>query len=108
MPGAALTGLMVHGNRLYGTATIWYDATITQRVSHFSRSLQLNQPSFSGWSSVWQAEHVGLVSGFMASVPSEWQAKLGGPALTGQCCVSIVTRTSNGPAAFAFDPAKVG
>jgi hypothetical protein len=108
MPGAALTGLMVYGNRLYGTSTIWYDANITQRVSHFSRSLQLNQPSFSGWSAVWRAEHAGLVSGFMAPVPSEWQLKLGGPALTGQCCVSIVSRTSNGPAAFAFDPAKVG
>ena len=108
MPGSALTGLMVHGNRLYGTSTIWYDAMNTQRVSHFSRSLQLNQPSFSGWSSVWEAQHSGLVSGFMATVPSEWRAKLGGPALTGQCCVSIVTRTSNGPAAFAFDPTQVG
>ena len=108
MQGAGLTGLMVYENRLYGTATIWYDANNTQRVSHFSRSLQLNQPSFSGWSSVWQADRSGFVSGFMASVPSEWQSQLGGLALTGQCCVSIVGRTSNGPAAFAFDPAAVG
>ena len=108
MQGAGLTGLMVYGNRLYGTANIWYDANNTQRVSHFSRSLRLNQPSFSGWSPVWQADRSGYVSGFMATVPSEWQTKLGGPALTGQCCVSIVSRTSNGPAAFAFDPAGVG
>ena len=106
--GAGLSGLMVYGNRLYGTATIWYDAQNTQRVSHFSRSLQLNQPSFSGWSPVWRADRSGYVSGWMAPVPSEWQRKLGGPALTGQCCVSIVSRTSNGPAAFAFDPAGVG
>jgi hypothetical protein len=105
---AWLTGLMVYGNRLVGTATVMYDATNTARVSHFSRSLQLNQPSFSGWSAVWRADRSGYVSGFMASVPSEWQAKLGGPALTGQCCVSIVSRTSNGPAAFAFDLAKIG
>ena len=108
MQGAGLTGLMVYENRLYGTATIWYDANNTQRVSHFSRSLQLNQPSFSGWSSVWQADRSGYVSGFMATVPSEWQSRLGGLALTGQCCVSIAWRTSNGPAAFAFDPAAVG
>jgi len=91
-----------------GTATIWYDANNTVRVSHFARSLQLNVQSFSGWSSVWQRDRAGYVSGFMALIPPEWQAKLGGPALTGQCCVSIVSRTSNGPAAFAFDPARIG
>src|SRR4030095_971965 len=41
-----LTGLLVHGNRLYGSAAIYYDAGNEQRVSHFSRSLQLTQPSF--------------------------------------------------------------
>src|SRR5688572_11425212 len=108
MPGAALTGLMVHGNRLYGTATIFYDANNTQRLSHFSRSLQLNQPSFSGWSSVWRADRSGFVSGWMAAVPTEWQASLGGPAVTGQCCVPIAWRTSTGPAAFAFNPSQIG
>jgi len=108
VPGRALTGLMVYGDRLYGSVTIWYDANNTARVSHFSRSLQLNALSFSGWSSVWQPDRAGYVSGFMALIPPEWQAKLGGPALTGQCCVSIVSRTSNGPAAFAFDPARIG
>ena len=48
--GVTHSGLMVYGNRLYGTATIFYDANNTQTVSHYSRSLQLNQPSFSGWS----------------------------------------------------------
>jgi hypothetical protein len=33
---------------------------------------------------------------------------LGGTALTGLSCVPIVTRTSFGPAAFAFDPFQVG
>lgn len=109
MPGSGPTGLMIYGNRIYGTATIWYDANITQRISHFSHSLRPSETgTFSGWSAVWQPENAAYVSGFMATVPSEWQAKLGGPALTGQCCVSIVSRTSNGPAAFSFDPAKVG
>ena len=106
--GVNITGLLVSGNRLYGAASIYYDANNTQRVSHFSRSLQLNQPSFSGWSRVWEEGKSGFVSGMMALVPSEWQAKLGGPAVTGQCCIPIVSRTSNGPAAFAFDPAKIG
>ena len=33
---------------------------------------------------------------------------LGGPALTGNCCIPIISRTSFGPAAFAFDPGKLG
>lgn len=106
--GAAIDGLMVYGNRLYGTASIYYDANNTQRVSHYSRSLQLNQPSFSGWSQVWDSGKSGFVSGLMSLVPAEWQAKLGGPAVTGQCCIPIAWRTSWGPAALAFNPAQVG
>ena len=43
----------------------------------------------------------------MATVPIEWRTLLGGAALTGQCCVPIVTLTSYGPSAFAFTPAAV-
>lgn len=106
--GVAIDGLMVYGNRLYGTASIYYDANNTQRQSHYSRSLQLNQPSFSGWSQVWETGKAGFVSGFMALVPDAWQAQLGGPTVTGQCCIPIVSRTSWGPAAFAFNPASIG
>ena len=106
--GVALDSLMVYGNRLYGTASIYYDANGVQRVSHYSHSLQLNEPSFSGWSSVWAADKTGFVSGAMAVVPSEWRATLGGPAATGQCCIPIVMRTSWGPSAFAFDPTQIG
>jgi len=103
-----LEGLMVYNNRLYGTAAIYYDANNTQRVSHYSRSLQLNQPSFQGWSQVWETEKSGFVSGMMSVVPAEWRPVLGGPAITGQCCLAITWRTSSGPAAFAFDPQLVG
>ena len=48
------------------------------------------------------------MSGYMATVPVEWQSSLGAPALTGQCCLPIVSRTSYGPAVFAFDPAELG
>ena len=106
--GIALDSLMVYGNRLYGSAVIYYDATNSQRVSHFSRSLQLGDASFQGWSAVWQADRTGFVSGAMSAVPPEWQPLLGGPAVTGQCCVPIVGRTSWGPAAFSFNPSQVG
>lgn len=106
--GVGLHGAVVYGNRIYGSVSIYYDANNSQRLSHFSRSLQLQVPSFLGWSRVWEADRTGFVAGFMALIPQEWQALLGGNALTGQCCIPIVSRTSWGPAAFAFDLSKVG
>jgi hypothetical protein len=106
--GAALAGLVVHGDRLYGTGSIYYDASNSQVLSHFSHSTDLAQPSFVGMSQVWETGKTGYVAGYLANVPSEWQSALGGPALTGQCCIPIVTRTSFGPAAFAWDPATIG
>jgi hypothetical protein len=103
-----LRGLLVYADRLYGSVTIYYDASNKQRQSHFSRSLNLTVPSFSGWSRVWENERTGLISGWMSAVPAEWQSRLGAPAITGQCCIPIVSRTSYGPAAFAFNPALVG
>jgi hypothetical protein len=107
-PDVQISSVMVYGNRLYGTAAKYYDANNDQAVSHYSRSVQLNQPSFAGWSQVWEPERSGFVSGFMALVPSEWRDALGGPAITGQCCTAIAWRTSWGPSAFAFDPVLVG
>ena len=43
----------------------------------------------------------------MADVPGDWRAALGGPALTGQAIIPIISRTSYGPAAFAFDPGNL-
>ena len=41
-----LDGMLVYGDRLYGAASIYYDANNTQRVSHFSRSTNLSASSF--------------------------------------------------------------
>ncbi|MGE0864750.1 MAG: hypothetical protein AB7P34_12700, partial [Vicinamibacterales bacterium] len=103
--GAALAGLLVHGGRLYGTGVIYYDANHTQSVSHFSRPLTLAERGATAMRRVGARGRAGLVAGYLASVPPEWQTALGGPALTGQCCIPIVGRTSWGPAAFAWDPA---
>jgi hypothetical protein len=105
---AVIAGLLVDGNRLYGTGSIYYDAMNSQVVSHFSHSTNLSEPSFSGMSQVWQTGKAGFVGGYMTNVPAEWQPLLGGPALTGQCCIPIVTRTSFGPGAFSFNPVGVG
>jgi hypothetical protein len=104
---AVLAGLLVRGNRLYGTGSIYYDALDDQVVSHFARSTDLSTQSFSGWSQVWESGRAGYVGGYMANIPAEWQSRLGGPALTGQCCIPIASRTSYGPGAFGFDPAGI-
>jgi hypothetical protein len=44
----------------------------------------------------------------MTPIPSAWQSAFGGPALTGNCCQSIISASSAGPAATVFDPATVG
>jgi hypothetical protein len=106
--GAVMGGLLVQGNRLYTSGYIYYDGDNAQRVSHFSHSTNLSEPSFSGMSQVWDTGKAGYVGGYMANIPAEWQSLLGGPALTGQCCIPIVMRTSFGPAAFGFNPAGIG
>lgn len=50
----------------------------------------------------------GLVGGYMAVIPEEWRALLGGPALTGLCCVSIISRSSYGPTVSVFNPDELG
>lgn len=105
--GAALAGLLVVQRTLYGSGLIYYDANNTQAVSHFSRPITLSEMGASPMRRVGARGRSGMVAGYMALVPPEWQSKLGGPALTGQCCVPIVSRTSWGPAAFAWDPADL-
>jgi hypothetical protein len=79
-------------------------------ASHFSRSTDLNSAAAAGPFNIsagigpWA---VSFVSGYMGGIPAAWQAALGGPALTGDCCLGVVSRTSYGPAAFAFDPANL-
>ncbi|MEO8680888.1 MAG: hypothetical protein ABI665_17685 [Vicinamibacterales bacterium] len=106
--GASIDGVMVLGDHLYGSASIYYDANNTQRVSHYARSTDLSRLSFQGMTQVWNDQKAGFVSGYLATVPAEWQAKLGGPAVTGQCCLPITWRTSWGPAIFAWNPANIG
>jgi hypothetical protein len=101
-------GLMVYSGQLYGTAYAYYDADASQVRSHFISSLNLaTQGDARGMYQV-GTMGAGFVSGYMTAIPAEWQASLGGPALTGQCCLSIISRTSSGPGVFAFNPSDLG
>jgi hypothetical protein len=102
---AAPAGLLVLGPQLLVTASVYYDAMNTQRVSHFTRSRDLFDSSkTSELVSVWDADKTGFTAGYLAHIPVAWQARLHGTVLTGQCCIPIVSRTSWGPAAFAYTP----
>ncbi len=47
----------------------------------------------------------GHTSGWISPVPSEWQSSVGGSYITGQSSgIPIISRTSVGPSAFAFNP----
>jgi hypothetical protein len=100
-------GLLVHQGKLYVTVYSYYDGDGSQRLSHFSRPLNLAaKGQVSGPLEVGTMK-AGFVSGYMAPIPQAWQASLGGLAVTGNCCLNIISRTSYGPSAFAFDPSDL-
>jgi hypothetical protein len=105
--GASLSGLLVHDHQLIGTGVIFYDAINAQSLSHFARPLKLSERAVQSLVRVGESGKTGFVAGYMASVPAEWQSRLGGPVVTGQCCLPVISRTSWGPSAFAFDPAQI-
>ena len=97
-------GQLVYRGRMYGSAYVYYDATGSQVRSHWARSsTDLRAGRVRGLFQIGR-RGAGFVSGFMALVPPAWRRALRGPALTGNCCIPIISRTSYGPAAFAFDP----
>lgn len=107
-PGTAkIGGLLPIGDQLVVSDYLYYDGAAEQTSSHFVVPLDFHgAPAPRGPFRVTNAlGRAGFVSGAMTAIPSEWQAALGGPYITGQCCIGIVARTSLGPSATAFDPA---
>lgn len=103
-----LGGLLPYDGRLYVSAYIFYDASKSQTLSHFVSSTDLKaQGDVQGPFRV-GTNPAGFHSGYFGVVPAAWRTALGGPVLNGNCCLSIISRTSYGPAAFAIDPATIG
>lgn len=105
-----LGGLLVYGGKLIGTSYAFYSSKAT--LSHFTSGLTLSTSGdFTGMYAVGSSSLVptaSFVSGWMTNVPAGLQPELGGPVLTGNGSLSILSRTSYGPSAFSFDPAKLG
>jgi hypothetical protein len=106
--GCKIGGLLVNGNELIGTVYEFYDAEGNAVDSHFKlSSLDLKKANVTG---LFRAGRLGggFVAGYMAHIPNEWKDKLGASQLTGQAALSIISRTSAGPAAFAFNASDLG
>ena len=117
-PGGTIKigGLLPYNDRLYLTAFDYYDGVNTQVRSHFitdpnfsltnvNGPYQVGEPGFCLTSNQLCA---GFVDGYMTNIPLDWQAALGGPVLSGQCCIPVIGRTSSGPAAVTIDPGQLG
>ena len=116
-PGGTVVvgGLMVQNNTLYETFYFYYDGIGGQQLSHFKMGKNLSvtndvqgpyQVGISDPNCCSTA--AGFSAGWMMPIPSNLQASLGGAYITGECCLGIVSRTSYGPSAFVWDPAKLG
>ena len=104
-----LAGALVYNNQLIVTGSIYYGPSGDQTVSHGASGTTLSTAGdFKGFYSMNSSAPPRAVSGWMTTIPSEWQPLLGGPALTGHCCMPGNQNTSNGPAATVFNPDDVG
>jgi hypothetical protein len=101
-------GQLVYNNKLYVSAYSYYDGAGTQSSSHFARPINLSTTGQVTGPIRVGNQYPGFVSGYMTQIPSEWQSLFGGPALTGNCCLAIVSAQSSGPAASVFNPSNVG
>jgi hypothetical protein len=106
--GTKVGGTLAWGNQLIVTKYLYYAEADRQTSSHFIRPITLSQTG-----QVQGGFDIGpllptFYSGYMGTVPPEWQIRFGGAALTGACCLSIISRTSYGPAVFSFDPSNLG
>ncbi len=110
--GTILGGFLIRDQQLIGTSYGYYDAGLAVRLSHYISGLDLAaSDDFLGMYEVGEKPAVpnpAFVDGYMTWIPEKWQSRFEGPALTGNCCLSIIGRTSSGPAVSVFDPGKLG
>jgi hypothetical protein len=97
-------GYLVSNGKLIVSVYGFYDGSGAATTSHFTRPLSLSTKGQVVGPVRVGPLGAGMYAGYMADIPAEWQTKLGGKAITGQAHIPIISRTSYGPGAFAFDP----
>jgi hypothetical protein len=101
-------GLLVYDDKLIGSVYIYYPGP-TQILSHYSSSKNLSKSGdFSGMYKIGTSIDARFLAGYMDRIPLKWQNILGGTAITGIGGLAIISTTSVGPSAFAFNPEDFG
>lgn len=102
-------GVLPVGDKVLGAGTVYYDANNQQRRCVFlaewpaALSPAANyRPNRTPFRTVGNATEQGLVAGYFAPIPPEWQTKFHGNVLMGQAALPIITRGSAGPCAASF------
>jgi hypothetical protein len=95
------------GPRLLVNAYEYYDAPADNRRT----TLVVRDPTDLASSDVdgfYALDGAARTAGWMSDVPDAWQNALGGPLISGASSgIPIISRTSVGPSAFAFDPGSL-
>lgn len=100
-------GLLVYNHQLYTTKYVYYDATSSQTNAFYRKAnTNLAQANAVGAARVEAGLNEGFVDGAMSPIPAKWQSALHGTVAVGNNSLSIITRTSWGPAAFGWNPAS--
>lgn len=104
-------GFFVYNNRLIVSAQNTY--SFGQSVSIAAKSsttLNANNLSTLGFQAINASANARAESGYFIPIPTEWQASnlFDAPAMTGNCCWSVISTSSGGPALTTFNPDDVG
>jgi len=101
-------GMLSHNGRLIVGAAEYYDGDASQVNSHGVSGFNLSTNNdFQGFYPVAAAANARSKGGYMNIIPYNWQSPLGGPVLTGNCCLPIISANSAGPAVTVFNPDHV-
>lgn len=101
-------GLLPYNGKLIASTYVYYDGEGKQVLSHFVSGTDLSVKTDAQGPYQVGTMGAGFVSGYMANVPPPFQTALGGQAVLGNCCLSIISRTSYGPALFSVNQASLG
>ena len=102
-------GLLVDDDQLVTSIYSYYDGSANAQFSHFVSGLDLaDTTDAQGPFKLNNPGGVAFANGYMTHIPSAWRELLGGTSLVGQCCIAVTSRTSQGPALFAFTPEQLG
>jgi hypothetical protein len=107
--GLVLGGSLWWNDRLIVSGYTFYDPAAGTRDGH-NKTHFAGGPAIGDLKGPWRVgtDEPGIIAGNMAVVPEEWRASIGGPVVGGLCCISIIGRSSYGPAINVFNPDDIG